>query len=356
MTDSNSLSAFEIDGDGYAGLVRLIEARADKDIELTNIQLRAKKDAAISLQKKSDAWFRDWRKGSAEDKATQIEKTIADKRKWKEQWVANAFSDVSRMKGADVEAIKKLSIDEIRTRYNQTSELRSKCFLIVQDAVLTPLYAGTKLSEEELEGGCELVATRMGLPAEVGSSIWKNTNSLVRSITGYWTKVAVWTTAGTVAALLTAGMAGPAIAGAIGGVMGLHGAAAVAAGWAFLGGGSIAAGGLGMAGGIAVLTGGGALMGAAAGAGAGNMLGKVSTDGYMISAAKTVNYYRYLGKRDGDDGRVAKNLQNEVLSQFLSFKHSTERAVAENASIDLKDATKKVKILEHAFHSMLECR
>jgi len=65
-------------------------------------------------------------------------------------------------------------------------------------------------------------------------------------------------------------IAGPAIGGAIGGMMGLQGAAAVSAGLAWLGGGAIAAGGLGMAGGTAVLTVFGAGVGGAAGAYLGN--------------------------------------------------------------------------------------
>jgi len=69
-----------------------------------------------------------------------------------------------------------------------------------------------------------------------------------------------------VVAAITAGAAAPLIGGAIGGFMGLGGAAATSAGLAFLGGGAIAVGGLGMAGGTMVLIGGGALLGAGLGA------------------------------------------------------------------------------------------
>ena len=53
----------------------------------------------------------------------------------------------------------------------------------------------------------------------------------------------------------------PYLAGAIGGFMGLSGAAATSAGLALLGGGSLAAGGLGMSGGYVVLMAGGAIIG-----------------------------------------------------------------------------------------------
>lgn len=67
-----------------------------------------------------------------------------------------------------------------------------------------------------------------------------------------------WLTAGGIT--LAALFAGP-LAGAIGGFMGLAGAAATNAGLALLGGGSLAAGGFGMAGGYSLLLGGGAILG-----------------------------------------------------------------------------------------------
>jgi hypothetical protein len=69
------------------------------------------------------------------------------------------------------------------------------------------------------------------------------------------------------AGIATAGVAAPAVGGAIGGAMGLSGAAALNAGLAFLGGGSLAAGGFGMAGGTTVL----AALGATGGGGLGTL-------------------------------------------------------------------------------------
>lgn len=75
-----------------------------------------------------------------------------------------------------------------------------------------------------------------------------------------------------VALAVTAGAAAPAIGAAIGGYMGLSGAAATSAGLAFLGGGAIAVGGGGMAVGTAFLIGGGAVLGLAGGVAAGNLM------------------------------------------------------------------------------------
>ena len=55
------------------------------------------------------------------------------------------------------------------------------------------------------------------------------------------------------ACVLTGGLAAPAIGAAVGGIMGLSGAAATSAGLAAIGGGALAAGGLGMAGGTAII-------------------------------------------------------------------------------------------------------
>ena len=74
---------------------------------------------------------------------------------------------------------------------------------------------------------------------------------------------------GLAAGVATAGLAAPAIGAAIGGTMGLSGAAATSAGLAWLGGGALAAGGSGMAGGTLLL---GAL-GAAGGGGLGLFAG-----------------------------------------------------------------------------------
>jgi len=81
-------------------------------------------------------------------------------------------------------------------------------------------------------------------------------NAIVKGINGAnftW----VWVGLGALTLLLIA----PFAAGAIGGIMGLSGAAATSAGLAFLGGGSLAAGGMGITGGYVVMVAGGALLG-----------------------------------------------------------------------------------------------
>lgn len=77
-----------------------------------------------------------------------------------------------------------------------------------------------------------------------------------------WGRVAVISAAGVGLGIATGGLAAPAIGGAVGGAMGLTGAAATSAGLAALGGGSIAAGGFGVAGGTLIISTAGGLLGA----------------------------------------------------------------------------------------------
>jgi len=106
-------------------------------------------------------------------------------------------------------------------------------------------------------------STQLGSPDSFQKG-WSAFNECARKITKSiagpnWTWV--WIGLGATVLLITA----PYIAAAIGGVMGLGGAAATSAGLAFLGGGSIAAGGLGMTGGYFALMAGGAILGYGAG-------------------------------------------------------------------------------------------
>lgn len=72
-----------------------------------------------------------------------------------------------------------------------------------------------------------------------------------------WVIGGIFAIAGIAAVVLTGGTASPIVAGigsAVGGMMGLSGAAATSAGLAFLGGGSLAAGGFGMLGGTVLIS------------------------------------------------------------------------------------------------------
>lgn len=118
-----------------------------------------------------------------------------------------------------------------------------------------------------------------------------------------WGRVALLAAAGLGLGVLTAGLAAPLIGAAVGGVMGLSGAAATSAGLALLGGGSLAAGGLGMAGGTALIAGLGGVAGATAGMSTGQLTGW--TSGQIVTSAITLRVLTRLIVLD-EEGNDAK--------------------------------------------------
>jgi hypothetical protein len=133
------------------------------------------------------------------------------------------------------------------------------------------------------------------------------------------TKVALATGAVTVSAI-SYGTLAPVIGTAIGGAMGLSGAAATSAGLAFLGGGSLASGGFGMAGGILLIH-------VAAGAGykgsrfLATSLASESRAAFMNELAKLHVAYRFC---------AADDEASEILT--------TLRAIADDLEIDRRTA------------------
>lgn len=117
----------------------------------------------------------------------------------------------------------------------------------------------------------------------------------------------------------------PYLAGAIGGLMGLGGAAATSAGLALLGGGSLAAGGFGMTGGYVVLLAGGAILGYGSGSAQyqqklreGSKEELLFNCGKLYAASRVFNLY-------GDDNleicgqalRIQADLESEADALFI---------------------------------------
>ncbi|MEV0467672.1 hypothetical protein AB0I30_11380 [Nocardia tengchongensis] len=173
-----------------------------------------------------------------------------------------------------------------------------------------------------------------------------------------WGRVALVTAAGLGLGVVTAGWAAPAIGAAIGGTMGLSGAAATSAGLAALGGGSLASGGLGMAGGTALLTGLGGAVGATAGA-AGARWTQLSAAQIITDAIKLDLYVRMVHSDDDELARrVVVSLQqritelaektNQLAEQLREVSADRTRLAEENKQ--LRDQLKR----EHAESQLAE--
>lgn len=154
-----------------------------------------------------------------------------------------------------------------------------------------------------------------------------------------WGRVAAASVVGVGLGVGTAGAATPLIGAALGGAIGLSGAAATSAGLAALGGGSIAAGGFGVAGGAALLTGLGAITGAGAGA-AGSRLTGWSAGKVVVDAVKLDVVTRLVVlDAEGDDEkarRVVEGLQvrlDEVSTRISALADQIRRLRADNAAL-----------------------
>ena len=139
-------------------------------------------------------------------------------------------------------------------------------------------------------------------------------------------KYAKW--GGAVIGIAILAMLTPLIAGAIGGLMGLSGAAAFNAGLALLGGGSIAAGGFGITGGFAVILGGGALLGFTGGKNfSDDDIKKLSSENLIISSAKLLTIVKVLTEEKSMDFKDAYKLLQSLRQMQSSFEEKIDSSV-----------------------------
>ncbi len=343
-----SIKEFNIDIYGLALIIKLVELRVNKDIEFIKKKIETEKNEQY---KRNENNFWGSVKSSYESvkgtydnwKDDRLSKEIANKERWIKKWSEQTWNSLG-----ENQHIRSQSLQEIKRRFLSNEENQYKLYLVLQEAVLTPVYGELDgfpkgLKEIHIYDGVGIIAVECGFSSKTGKQILKSANNFLKEVNNYWGKVIKWSIAGTGATLLTAGLAAPLVAGAIGGAMGLSGAAATTAGLAAIGGGAIAAGGLGMAGGMQILIGGGALLGAAGGAGASmaNFIGKLPKDAISVSMVKIINYIEYL-RTDHNNFQVEQIL-NRVLQAFLDFKHQAEKEALINfTTLEDKESTYKV--------------
>ncbi len=153
-------------------------------------------------------------------------------------------------------------------------------------------------------------------------------------------KVVAVVAGGAAVGVLTGGLAAPLIGGAVGGAMGLSGAAATSAGLALLGGGSVAAGGLGMAGGTAIIAG-TAGVGAAGVGAAGTWLAGAPPTDVVVESAKLEVLFEYLLVREekSDDLQrlVVTRLQEQISDLVTEINDLTSLVGGLKAASDERD-------------------
>jgi hypothetical protein len=250
----------------------------------------------------------------------------------------------ARAIGARVPAQQRAAIEAAAAELGPRIESRSRALLLMVELVAyQPWGADVRWVSSARRSGLEAVAGYLTAlrPGDL-RAVTDELDAVLRALARRnvrWGRVAAASAVGVAVGVASMGLATPLIGAAIGGTLGLSGAAATSAGLAALGGGSIAAGGFGMAGGTALLAGIGALGGAGAGAAGSRMRGWRSAD--VVAAAVKLDVVTRLVILDaeGDDEKarlVVQGLQvrlDEVTAKIGKLGEQLRRLAADKARL-----------------------
>jgi hypothetical protein len=201
---------------------------------------------------------------SDSDNAKELKKYRAGKSQWAQKW-----KDLT-CKLLDINEV--IALEELDSMIRELALTDSKRnAMIVELSTFEPYFdlggnqslGDLRYSDADKQAYFRFCSGKLGASdsfSKANNSFNECARKITKAIAGpNWTWA--WVGLGAAVLLITA----PYIATAIGGAMGLGGAAATSAGLAFLGGGSLAAGGLGITGGYFALMAGGAILGYGAG-------------------------------------------------------------------------------------------
>src|SRR5262245_58731706 len=211
-------------------------------------------------------------------------------------------------------------------------------------------FKGLSFAREAHDACLDAVSSDLGFPAGRARELRDAVVSAQKSIGGYRFKLGVGILAGLGLGALTFGLAAPFIAGAIGGAMGLGGAAALNAGLAAVGGGAVAAGGLGMTGGLVALVGGGALLGMGTGGIAGRVVAGMTAQTVLLSAAKVEVVLREFilqGQRDIAKVQTILCAQRRTI-QALEEEVDRLNIAGQRSDEGVRKLEKSIKLLHQA--------
>jgi hypothetical protein len=334
----------------YEAIIKLIEERAQYDLGNSEAAFTEARAAAETLKQNDSAWFVGLRRGRADSKQSELERVVSAKRRWAQTWADQAWAKLAEQ---GLAGLRTESISDLKRRYDEDDERSFQKFLIVQEAVLAPMYldAGAKepsFREIDPKGGRSLAGRSFGMDSRTGEAIYDGVTDFLKRIGDFWGRIFKWAVVGAVAAAIVVS----------GGALLLGGAASAAAitgGLAFVGGGAVTAGGLGMAGGLAVLVTSSTLLGLG-GAGVAAMLMKMPQEAIAVTMAKVCNYVAYLSGEvgKGRNPNTARKLRDQVVKQALTLKHAAEVQTLEDAHADLAKALAPIRILNVAYEKLFE--
>lgn len=342
---------------GMAALAKLIEIRIENDIRQSEEQLsseEAKQPVGRGVISTASTTL-------IEKKRRKLREQVEGKQRWFRLWHAKVWEGVAAGQG-NVVYLQQKPLANCMASYTKGQHGEYERFSLLQEAILAPVYGEFEnmprgLTELNPREQAQLVARNAGFAPELGAVVYDDTEAFIKTVQNFWPKV---TQAGLVSGLAMATVAviaAPAIAGVIGGLFGLHGAAAMSFGLALLGGGPLAAGGLGMAGGVAVLGTSGGLLGIASGGGStASFLARLPKESIALSMAKIVNYVKYLNSVPPNEMARATAIRSSVLAAFLEMKHEFEREVVMDGvpAEDASETSEKIRIFHVAYTRMVD--
>jgi hypothetical protein len=334
---------FKLNDEGYALLQKFILLRIEKDINceknVLEVLLNKKQQTMIK-----SGFFNTINRFHKEQSVNNIEDRIRKKEDWKDKWTVQNISIIK-------DSLIHIHVHDLINRFKETVTGRIQLFLILQEVVHTPIYNALDSlesagDEKNFEETIIEISNLCGLN-NIGKKIIEDTNTFFKDIKRENTNILKWGLYGFIGiSAVAAIIAMPVIAPAIGGLMGLSGAAATASGLAFLGGGSVAAGGLGMAGGMTVLVGGSGILGAIAGGAAGKLISQLPQEAIALNVVKVVNLINFLKSKDNPDYQNTDDILSTARSLFLEFKQVSEKELVLNGiHKDKKDSVKFLDIL-----------
>jgi len=354
---TNQICKESIDTYGYAAYLRLVEQRILYDIEKVkmekNVEETNKKDLSLNKNLLNDIRLKF-------NKTDKLQEEISGKEKWLKYWMDTNWEVIN--KTPDYEKVKRLCSNELLELFEKDEDRVLKKYLIIQDAVLAPIYLdlpnfpeSRSLKERNTEAGCKLVASNFGMNPQEGVKILKEADKFNKGLQDFWEKIAKYGTFGLLCTGALAAFFAAPIAVFIGGLLGYSGAAAFTAGLAFLGGGSIATGGLGMAGGLAVLVSSGAALGGTSGALIAKKIADIPSPVLAFEMIKNVNYAEFLAQ-ESKRSKKAKTYLDKLLIDFIQIKNSveTELLLNANTSSQIESLIQTYKILEYTMQNLIE--
>lgn len=324
----------------YLYVIKLLERRINLDIlhernEISRLEIQSNtsnKDNFIT-----NMYSRN-RESKARSRESILEQKITWLHSWKEKIYVNELLD-----------FKEIDIIYIKNIYDKNCKNPNKTFLILQEALLNPIYFNldstnkNDLKEINFDLTIKTICGILDMTNRTGQYIISDTDKYIKDYSDYWSKMALYGVIGSCLMVLTAGVFTPAIAVGIGGTLGYSGAAAYTAGLALLGGGSIALGGAGLAGGTLFIMSTGAILGGFTGIKVSTLVSNMSKEYLFISMIKLINYINFLKEENQHHN---KKTISKIKNDFIDFKSNYEKDIInENVEMD----SEKVNILNYIF-------